>query len=97
MPTLSSGLSRTALALKVGQIKLATWSYLRDRTGQATSTVTAYAIAAGLFAAAGIFLIVACLARRCSVGSNLITGCFRLSEPLAHYCWWLLRSARPWQ
>lgn len=61
MPTLSSGLSRTALALKVGQIKLATWSYLRDRTGQATSTVTAYAIGAGLFAAAGVFLIAACL------------------------------------
>jgi hypothetical protein len=61
MPTLSSGLSRTALALKVGQIKLATWSYLRDRTGQATSTVTSYAIGAGLFAAAGVFLIAACL------------------------------------
>jgi hypothetical protein len=53
MPTLSSGLLRTGLALKLSQIKLATRSYLRDRTGQATSTVTAYAIAAGLFAAAG--------------------------------------------
>jgi hypothetical protein len=61
MPTLSSGLLRTALALKLSQIKLATRSYLRDRTGQATSTVTAYAIAAGLFAAAGVFLIAACL------------------------------------
>jgi hypothetical protein len=61
MPTLSSGLLRTALALKLSQIDLATRSYLRDRTGQATSTVTAYAIAAGLFAAAGVFLIVACL------------------------------------
>ena len=61
MPTLSSGLLRTALALKLGQIKLATRSYLRDRAGQATSTVTAYAVAAGLFAAAGVFLIVACL------------------------------------
>jgi hypothetical protein len=61
MPTLSSGLLRAALALKLGQIKLATRSYLRDRTGQATSAVTAYAIAAGLFAAAGVFLIAACL------------------------------------
>jgi hypothetical protein len=61
MPTLSSGLLRTALALKLSQIELATRSYLRDRTGQATSTVTAYAIAAGLFAAAGVFLIAACL------------------------------------
>jgi hypothetical protein len=61
MPTLSSGLLRTALALKLSQINLATRSYLRDRTGQATSTVTAYAIAAGLFAAAGVFLIAACL------------------------------------
>jgi hypothetical protein len=61
MPTLTSGLLRTGLALKLSQIKLATRSYLRDRTNQATSTVTAYAIAAGLFAAAGVFLIVACL------------------------------------
>jgi hypothetical protein len=61
MPTLSSGLLRTALALKLGQIKLATRSYLRDRTNQATSTVTSYAIAAGLSAAAGVFLIAACL------------------------------------
>jgi Putative Actinobacterial Holin-X, holin superfamily III len=68
----SSGLLRTGLALKVSQIKLATRSYLRDRTDQATGTVTSYAIAAGLFAAAGIFLIAACL-----VG---ITGLFRWIE-----------------
>ena len=61
MPTLSSGLLRTGLALKLSQIKLATRSYLRDRTNQATSTVTDYAIAAGLFAAASIFLIAASL------------------------------------
>jgi hypothetical protein len=61
MPTLSSGLLRTGLALKVSQIKLATRSYLRDRTNQATGTVTAYVIAAGLSAAAGVFLIGACL------------------------------------
>ena len=40
---------------------MATRSYLRDRTNQATGTVTSYAIAAGLFAAAGIFLLAACL------------------------------------
>jgi hypothetical protein len=61
MPTLSNGLLRTALALKLSQIKLATRSYLRDRTGQATGTVSAYAVAAGLYAAAGVFVIAACL------------------------------------
>src|SRR5229473_187152 len=57
----SSGLLRAGLALKLNQIKLATRSYLRDRTHQATATVSSYAIAAGLFVAAGIFLIAACL------------------------------------
>jgi hypothetical protein len=61
MPTLSTGLLSAGMALKLGQIKLATRSYLRDRTNQATNTVTAYAIGAGLFAAAGVFLIAACL------------------------------------
>jgi hypothetical protein len=61
MPSLPSGLLRAGLALKLSQIKLATRSYLRDRTHQATDTATSYAIAAGLFAAAGIFLIAACL------------------------------------
>jgi hypothetical protein len=61
MPNLSSGLLRAGLALKLSQIKLATRSYLRDRTNQATGTVTSYAIGAGLFAAAGVFLIAACL------------------------------------
>jgi hypothetical protein len=56
-----SGLLRAGLAVKLGQVKLATRSYLRDRTNQATGTVTSYAVAAGLFAAAGIFLIAACL------------------------------------
>ena len=67
-----SSLLRTGLALKLGQIKLATRSYLRDRTNQATATVASYATAAGLFAAAGIFLIAACL-----VG---ITALFRWIE-----------------
>lgn len=61
MPSLSSGLLRAGLALKLSQVKLATRSYLRDRANQATGTVTTYATAAGLFAAAGIFLIAACL------------------------------------
>jgi hypothetical protein len=57
----SSGLLRAGLALKLNQIKLATKSYLRDRTQQATATVTSYAVAAGLFAGAAIFLLAACL------------------------------------
>ena len=56
----SSGLLRAGIGLKLSQIKLATRSYLRDRTNQATGTIASYAIAAGLFAAAGIFLIAAC-------------------------------------
>jgi hypothetical protein len=56
----SSDLLRAGIGLKLSQIKLATRSYLRDRTNQATGTVASYAIAAGLFAAAGIFLIAAC-------------------------------------
>ena len=57
----SSDLLRVGLGLKLNQIKRATRSYLRDRTSQATGTVTSYAVAAGLFAAAGIFMIAACL------------------------------------
>jgi hypothetical protein len=68
----SSGLLRAGLALKLNQIKLAMRSYLRDRTHQAAGTATSYAVAAGLYAAAGIFLIAACL-----VG---ITALFRWIE-----------------
>jgi hypothetical protein len=57
----ANSLLRAGIGLKLSQIKIATWSYLRDRTNQATGTMTSYAIAAGLFAAAGIFLIAACL------------------------------------
>jgi hypothetical protein len=57
----SSDLLRVGLGLKLNQIKRATRSYLRDRTNQATGTLTSYAVAAGLFAAAGIFMIAACL------------------------------------
>jgi hypothetical protein len=55
----SSGLLSAGIELKLNQIKLATRSYLRDRTNQATSTLTSYAVAAGLLAATGIFLIAA--------------------------------------
>ncbi len=61
MPSLSGGLLRAGLAIKLSQIKLATRSYMRDRTHQAADTATSYAVAAGLFAAAGIFVIAACL------------------------------------
>ena len=61
MLALSSGLLRAGLAIKLNQIKTAARSYLRDRANQATAAVASYAIAAGLFAAAGIFLIAACL------------------------------------
>jgi hypothetical protein len=75
MLALSSDLLRAGLELKLGQIKRATRSYMRDRTNQATRSVTSYAVATGLFAAAGIFLIGACL-----VG---ITALFRWVE--IHY------------
>jgi hypothetical protein len=71
----ANSLLRAGIGLKLSQIKLATRSYLRDRTNQATGTVTSYAVAAALFTAAGIFLIAACL-----VG---ITALFRWIE--IHY------------
>jgi hypothetical protein len=61
MLALSNGLLRAGLELKLNQVKRATRSYLRDRTDQATGTLAGYAIAAGLFAASGIFLIAATL------------------------------------
>ena len=60
MPGASIALLRAGLELKLSRIQLATRSYLRDRTHQATETVASYAVAAGLFAAASIFLIAAC-------------------------------------
>lgn len=59
MLTPSGELLRTGVALKFNHLKRAAWSYLRDRTGQATGRATSYAIAAGLFAVAGLFLIAA--------------------------------------
>ena len=57
MPPLASALVRTGLALKLNQVKRATSSYVRDRTEQTQGIAVSYAVAAGLYAAAGIFLI----------------------------------------
>jgi hypothetical protein len=57
----SANLLRAGIALKLDQVKRASRSYVRDRTQQATDSVTSYAVASGLFATAGIFLIAACL------------------------------------
>jgi len=57
----SSGLLSAGIELKLNQVKRATRSYLRDRIKQATGTLISYAVAAGLFAAGGIFLMAALL------------------------------------
>jgi hypothetical protein len=77
----SSGLLRAGLAIKLNQIKTATRSYLRDRANLATAIVASYAIAAGLFAVAGIFLIAACLVGVTALFRwiEISTGCFRRS------------------
>ncbi len=61
MNGLASGLLRTGLALKLNQVKRAATSYARDRAEQGQGIVASYAVAAGLYAAAGIFLIAAVL------------------------------------
>lgn len=53
----SGELLRAGMALKLNHLKRAAQSYLRDRTNQATGRATSYAVAAGLFAVAGLFLI----------------------------------------
>jgi hypothetical protein len=57
MHPLASALLRTGLALKISQVKRATESYARDRTEQGQGAVISYAVAAGLYAAAGVFAI----------------------------------------
>ena len=57
----SGELLRAGLGLKLNQVKRAAHSYMRDRTDQATGTITSYVVAAGLFAASGVFLIAALL------------------------------------
>jgi hypothetical protein len=61
MAGLSSGLLQAGLALKINQVKRAASSYARDRAAQGQGIVASYAVAAGLYAAAGIFLIAAAL------------------------------------
>jgi hypothetical protein len=61
MAGLSRGLLQAGLALKINQIKRATTSYAHDRVAQGQGIVASYAVAAGLYAAAGIFLIAAAL------------------------------------
>jgi hypothetical protein len=57
----SGGALRAGLAIKLNQVKRATNSWVRDRTDQATGSATSYAVAGGLYAAAGIFVIAALL------------------------------------
>ncbi|MGY3548100.1 HAMP domain-containing protein [Bradyrhizobium sp. USDA 4469] len=53
----SGELLRAGMALKINHLKRAARSYLRDRTSQTTGRITSYAVAAGLFAVAGLFLV----------------------------------------
>jgi hypothetical protein len=53
----SGELLRAGMALKLNHLKRAARSYLRDQTSQATGKVSSYAVAGGLFAVAGLFLI----------------------------------------
>lgn len=55
----SGELLRAGMALKLNHLKRATRSYLRDQTSQATGKVTSYAVAGGLFAVAGLFVVAA--------------------------------------
>jgi Putative Actinobacterial Holin-X, holin superfamily III len=61
MAGLSSGLLQAGLALKINQVKRAASSYARDRAAQGQGIVASYAVAAGLYAAAGIFMVAAVL------------------------------------
>ncbi|MBW7967254.1 phage holin family protein [Bradyrhizobium sp. BR 10261] len=53
----SGELLRAGMALKLNHLKRAARSYLRDRASQTTGRVTSYAVAAALFAVAGLFVI----------------------------------------
>jgi hypothetical protein len=61
MAGLSGSLLQAGLALKINQVKRAASSYASDRAAQGQGIVASYAVAAGLYAAAGIFLIAAVL------------------------------------
>jgi hypothetical protein len=55
----SGELLRAGVALKLNHLKRAAQSYARDRSNQATGRMTSYAVAAGLLAVAGLFVVVA--------------------------------------
>lgn len=55
----SGELLRAGIALKLNHLKRAAQSYLRDQTSHATGKVTSYAVAGGLLAVAGLFVIAA--------------------------------------
>jgi len=57
MHPLANALLKTGLALKLNQVKRATSSYARDRVEQSQGAAISYAVAGGLYAAAGIFAI----------------------------------------
>ncbi len=57
----SADLLRAGLGLKLNLVKRASRAYVRDRARQAGDTASAYAIAAGLFAVAGILVLAAFL------------------------------------
>jgi len=61
MAGLSGSLLQAGLALKINQVKRAASSYARDRAAQGQGIVASYAVAAGLYAAAGIFMVAAVL------------------------------------
>lgn len=54
-------LLRAGLALKIGHLRQATQSYFRDQTAHQKGIAASYAIGGGMYAAAGVFLIAACL------------------------------------
>lgn len=53
----AADLLREGLNLRISHVKRAMRSYLRERVSQATGQFSSYAVAAGLFAAAGVFVI----------------------------------------
>ncbi|MDB5656325.1 MAG: hypothetical protein JWQ94_3938 [Tardiphaga sp.] len=79
MHPLASALLRTGLALKLNQVKRATESYTRDRVEQGQGAVVSYAVAAGLYAAAGVFAIALLL-----VGATALFRWVELNYGLFH-------------
>lgn len=60
MKTPIGALLRAGFAFKATQLRQAASHYVEDRTDHAKSLATGYAVAAGLFAVAGVFLTGAC-------------------------------------